>query len=499
MQSALDTMLGGFGTENGGTKETVGRQSLPVRGTSATQTRQSQNAKFASRSKSDAPASLDQFVEATSAEAVSFVGRAALALGAVVVDSIEGTADFVQNAASAADRIANRVSTSPTELNRRGAFGKVLANLSPGARSPCKSRQHTFLSAKSPLKKLSSSSSYRRSPLKTASNAALLAAAANDEWGWAAVNSPAKGKLQDSVSSAVAHYRRELDSVNGDNKELREDLAKLRGEIIDARDANESIKKQNLGLQRRQAQRDHSNETSDPLHEQVRHQLENLVAEKAKLAQENDELWRENESLQELLLHSNMATQAESLYSPGGLLADLCAQQQQRPFENAIAGETGGGAGYVANTTAELMEGEVVCVEPAVETAVETAETVSKQVLEGIQEGSATEEGTEEASPRVEAEVEVVEAVVVETTVEVSTATVEVSTAPVEVSPTVVEVSMANENVSTANVEPREGKENVGPGPGVETVARDADAIAKQPKDKQGGGGKKKKGRKGKK
>jgi hypothetical protein len=115
MQSALDTMLGGFGTENGGTKETVGRQSLPVRGTSATQTRQSQNAKFASRSKSDAPASLDQFVEATSAEAVSFVGRAALALGAVVVDSIEGTADFVQNAASAADRIANRVSTSPTD------------------------------------------------------------------------------------------------------------------------------------------------------------------------------------------------------------------------------------------------------------------------------------------------------------------------------------------------------------------------------------------------
>lgn len=283
MQSALDTMLGGFGTENGGTKETVGRQSLPVRGTSATQTRQSQNAKFASRSKSDAPASLDQFVEATSAEAVSFVGRAALALGAVVVDSIEGTADFVQNAASAADRIANRVSTSPTELNRRGAFGKVLANLSPGARSPCKSRQHSFLSAKSPLKKLSSISSYRRSPLKTASNAALLAAAANDEWGWAAVNSPAKGKLQDSVSSAVAHYRRELDSVNGDNKELREDLAKLRGELIDARDANESIKKQNLGLQRRQAQRDHSNETSDPLHEQVRHQLENLVAEKAKL------------------------------------------------------------------------------------------------------------------------------------------------------------------------------------------------------------------------
>ena len=34
MQSALDTMLGGFGTEKGGTKETVGRQSLPVRGTS---------------------------------------------------------------------------------------------------------------------------------------------------------------------------------------------------------------------------------------------------------------------------------------------------------------------------------------------------------------------------------------------------------------------------------------------------------------------------------
>ena len=39
---------------------------------------------------------------ATSAEAVSLVGRAALALGNAVVDGIEGTADFVQHAAKQA-------------------------------------------------------------------------------------------------------------------------------------------------------------------------------------------------------------------------------------------------------------------------------------------------------------------------------------------------------------------------------------------------------------
>ena len=73
-------------------------------------------------------ASLDAFVAVTSAEAVSLVGRAALALGNAVVDGIEGTADFVQHAAKQADRIAHKAA-SPTP-GGRGVRG-ALAVLSP--------------------------------------------------------------------------------------------------------------------------------------------------------------------------------------------------------------------------------------------------------------------------------------------------------------------------------------------------------------------------------
>jgi len=51
-------------------------------------------------------------------------------------------------------------------------------------------------------------------------------------------------------------------------------------------------------------------EAGDPLAEQVRQQLETLVKEKSQLAQENAALRRENESLQELLMYSNMASTA---------------------------------------------------------------------------------------------------------------------------------------------------------------------------------------------
>ena len=81
------------------------------------------------------------------------------------------------------------------------------------------------------------------------------------------------------------------------------------------------LKKQNLGLQKRMAASQYESQGggSDPLAEQVRHQLEHLVIEKGKLAQENASLRRECESLQELLMYSNMASQVESMYSSGGL------------------------------------------------------------------------------------------------------------------------------------------------------------------------------------
>jgi hypothetical protein len=54
-------------------------------------------------------ATVEHFVAATSFEAVSMVGRAAMFLGNAVVDGIEGTAELVQNAAKKADRIAMNV------------------------------------------------------------------------------------------------------------------------------------------------------------------------------------------------------------------------------------------------------------------------------------------------------------------------------------------------------------------------------------------------------
>jgi hypothetical protein len=140
----------------------------------------------------------------------------------------------------------------------------------------------------------------------------------------------------------VAHFRRELEASRAENASLRKDLCGARAALAAAAEEAEGLKQQNLGLQRRQAQREREREGSDPLAEQVRCQLETLVAEKAKLAQENNELWRENESLQELLMHSNMATEAESLYSAGGALADLVEKPAppQTHFESKLAEAT---------------------------------------------------------------------------------------------------------------------------------------------------------------
>ena len=157
----------------------------------------------------------------------------------------------------------------------------------------------------------------------------------------------------------------------------------------------ESLKKQNLGLQRRQVQRDREKEGEDPLAEQVRHQLEALVEEKGKLAQENDQLWRENESLQELLMHSNMASMAEAMYSPGGALADLVADAAA-----AVHVDEGGGvADEAAVDVVEAAEvGEVVEVVEAAEVG-EVVEVVeAAEVGEVVEVVEAAEVGEDEGA-----------------------------------------------------------------------------------------------------
>ena len=317
-------------------------------------------------------ASLDAFVAATSAEAVSLVGRAALALGNAVVDGIEGTADFVQHAAKRADRIANKAASptpggrgvrdalgvlAPSGGTRRGSGAFPSDTGSPAKRTArSRGRDARVLGLgkdRSPLEKIGVGGGFR-SPAKAARAAATSSAGAvptkhddiGDEWGWPAAASPTEDALRGfpQVSSAAARHRRELEASRAENATLREDLRGARAALAAAAEEAESLKRQNLGLQRRQDQRDREREGADPLAEQVRCQLETLVSEKAKLAQENDELWRENESLQELLMHSNMATEAESLYSAGGMLADLVekAAPPQTHFESKLAEATEG-------------------------------------------------------------------------------------------------------------------------------------------------------------
>ena len=174
----------------------------------------------------------------------------------------------------------------------------------------------------------------------------------------------------------MAHLRRELDAANASETELRATLASVRSELAEARATTESLKTQNLGLQRRQVQRDQEKDGSDPLAEQVRFQLEALVKEKAELARENDALWRENESLQELLMHSNMASTAEAMYSPGGALADLVPQPD---FSEADAEMTETKAEDTVEAVPEATEtNEVEVSEAKAEDTVQATETEAK-------------------------------------------------------------------------------------------------------------------------
>jgi chromosome segregation ATPase len=89
------------------------------------------------------------------------------------------------------------------------------------------------------------------------------------------------------VESAVAHYRRELDASNAECDALRDAMGELQTDLHRTQQNYASLRKQNLGLQKRAVAREVCGEAGDPLAEQVRQQLETLVKEKARLAQEN--------------------------------------------------------------------------------------------------------------------------------------------------------------------------------------------------------------------
>ena len=308
---------------------------------------------------------MQDFMTATgAADVVNVVGRAAAFLGTAIDSAIENTAAVVENAAKRADQMAFanspkdgpardsprwrrhgsspgknarvRSNPSPKAMNKGGSrwgSGKGYgspgggARRSPGGKGPYRSpggagiRVFRSPGVASSGKKSRSrmSGEYGRVdaiPMKTGDNAA----AGDDDWGWNA-KSPTGEEKTRNVAAATAHLRRELAEVHAERDELKSAVGALNRRLKTLAEEHEMVKKQNLGLQKRMAASQYESQGggSDPLAEQVRHQLEHLVIEKGKLAQENASLRRECESLQELLMYSNMASQVESMYSSGGI------------------------------------------------------------------------------------------------------------------------------------------------------------------------------------
>ena len=394
------------------------------------------------------------------ADVVNVVGRAAAFLGTAIDNAIENTAAVVENVSKRADQMAfvnspkhgngnspnRRRRSSPGKHNDvNGNYRAPLSNLSPnsglnkgslnndasspsrrwnknprspgGRRTPNKrgskspgggsnggNKIRVFRSPGSSGKKSRSRTSGEGSrpaaiPMKTGDTAGELA----DDWGWDA-KSPTQAEKTRNVAAATAHLRRELTTVNAERDELVDAMSTLTKTLKALTDDHESLKKQNLGLQKRMASSHHESQLpggSDPLAEQVRHQLEHLVKEKGKLAQENASLRRECESLQELLMYSNMASQVESMYSPGGIFGDVYGVE----VTEAEADEETDGE-FVAEEKEAVETSEAADDEPSEAEAFETGMLEAAEV-EVVEETPAAD--VEAVNADADAEVEVVE------------------------------------------------------------------------------------------
>ena len=391
------------------------------------------------------------------ADVVNVVGRAAAFLGTAIDNAIENTAAVVENVSKRADQMAfvnspkngspRRRRSSPGKHNNvNGNYRAPLSNLSPnsankaslnndasspsrrwnknprspgGRRTPNKggskspgggnggngnNKIRVFRSPGSSGKKSRSRTSGEGSrpaaiPMKTGDTAGELA----DDWGWDA-KSPTQAEKTRNVAAATAHLRRELTTVNAERDELVDAVSTLTKKLKALEHDHESLKKQNLGLQKRMASSHHESQLpggSDPLAEQVRHQLEHLVKEKGKLAQENASLRRECESLQELLMYSNMASQVESMYSPGGIFGDVYGVE----VTEAEADEETDGE-FVAEEKEAVETSEAADDEPSEAEAFETGMLEAAEV-EVVEETPAPD--VEAVNADADAEVEVVE------------------------------------------------------------------------------------------
>ena len=236
-------------------------------------------------------------------------------------------------------------SFSLNAVSRGGSVGRILAALSPNSRA-VPGAKGSIRTPASPVKR--SPVKAARSPSKAVLGRAATAAGAvvgpksplkrgssrdaGFDWGWSSA-SPTKEQTSRAVESAVAQFRRELEASNAEKEALRDAMGELQKDLHETKQNYANLRKQNLGLQKRAVAREVCGEASDPLAEQMRLQLETLVREKARLAQENAALKRETESLHELLMYSNMASMAEAMYSPGGVLGHIMHPEPEKVEE----------------------------------------------------------------------------------------------------------------------------------------------------------------------
>jgi len=141
-----------------------------------------------------------------------------------------------------------------------------------------------------------------------------------DNWGW---NEDASSSMstknfnnKENVDPAASSPRRLSKALQLQNERLRNEnrilaakSAKVEKQLEDETQLRkktqrdlEELKKQNIGLQKRQQSKELASE-QDELMEQVRAQLQTLINEKAILAAQNDRLARENETLHGFLSH----------------------------------------------------------------------------------------------------------------------------------------------------------------------------------------------------
>lgn len=124
-----------------------------------------------------------------------------------------------------------------------------------------------------------------------------------DAWNWPAAVSPERSRASE-LQRTVQALQEEVSTSRSEAQKLQEAMQVLHTDLRQSKAQYEALQRQNLAMQKKVVQREIQQSEGDPLAEQVRMQLETLVLEKARLAQDNARLMRENQRLLELMRYT---------------------------------------------------------------------------------------------------------------------------------------------------------------------------------------------------